>query len=244
MAAVIEVRRVALPEVLYRVTDWYAGFDPRPPSPAIGAVPPREDESGRWDSPGGTYRTLYCATEVEGAIGEKLGPFALNPEAVANAEAFLDGEPDPEFADDTLATGLTEEDVEALSWRLWSAPAEHGSSCIDMDSPRTYLALLPRVPQLLKEFGLRAFDRRALLDERRNFTRQLADSVRASVTDTDGRVSAQGLRYSSRLPPAWECWALWDPVPVRTYAARYEPVSIHMPAFRSAAAQLGVVLFD
>jgi hypothetical protein len=53
---------------------------------------------------------------------------------------------------------------------------------------------------------------------------------------------ASGLRFTSRLPPAWECWALWEPLPLDEPVAQAEDVTFLTPALRTAADMLGVAL--
>ena len=88
-------------------------------------------------------------------------------------------------------------------------------------------------------FGLQAFDRRAILDERRHFTRRLAGVWRSAAVLGSGDLLIQGLRFRSRLLPAWICWALWDPLPLDASTARQERVMIKHPALRAAARKLG-----
>jgi hypothetical protein len=57
-----------------------------------------------------------------------------------------------------------------------------------------------------------------------------------------GELLAAGLRFTSRLPPAWECWALWEPLGLDAENAELERVTIDPPQLRTAAAMLGVVL--
>jgi len=80
------------------------------------------------------------------------------------------------------------------------------------------------------------------LDERRVVTRTLAGVYRADATDESGGLLASGLRFTSRLPPAWECWALWEPLPLEEAAAEIEDVAFDTPALRTAAGMLGVAL--
>lgn len=92
-------------------------------------------------------------------------------------------------------------------------------------------------------YGIKRFDRRTLLDERRYVTRTLAGLYPRDATDpATGELLAAGLRFTSRLPPAWECWALWEPLPLDVGAADIEDVTIDKPELRAAAAMLGVVL--
>jgi hypothetical protein len=95
---------------------------------------------------------------------------------------------------------------------------------------------------LLVAFGLKVFDVGALTDQRRGFTRRLGALVRAAATTESGQLRAAGLRYESRLLPRWECWALWEPLPLDSEAATIQRVEIDTPALRTAAELLGVVL--
>jgi hypothetical protein len=236
-------RLVDPPSAFYRVTDWYQPFDPPPPAPPIRVAQHDDVPAGRWDDPSGVFRTLYCATAAEGAIGEKLGDFALNPRAAFRIETYFEDDPDDEFIDDQLIRALDREDVESFNWVLAQAPSVPGVRLLDINHWRTHRATFPAVAQLLMKFGLRAFDRRALLDERRQFTRRLAGIWRAAATTGSGLLIS-GLRFKSRLPPEWICWALWEPVPLDAAEAQLEPVSIDHPALRSAARKLGVQLSE
>lgn len=51
-------------------------------------------------------RTLYCASQAEGAIGEKLADFAQSTSAAVRVEAYMDDDADPEHIDDQLLRPL------------------------------------------------------------------------------------------------------------------------------------------
>jgi hypothetical protein len=114
---------------------------------------------------------------------------------------------------------------------------------IDIWHWRTPLAAVPLLGQLLREFDLK-LDRRAVLDERRGFTRRLAGLLRGAATPNGERPTADGLRFESRLPPGWECWALWEPVPIDPRTVDVDRVAIDTPALRNAAAMLAVALAE
>jgi RES domain len=185
---------------------------------------------------------LYCATDPVGALGEKLAHFMPNITAIQRIEAFLEEEPDPNFADDYLEAPLDAADIDSFGWLLAHAPADPAHRFIDVWHPATAVALFPRAASLLKEFGLHVLDIHALADERRGFTRRLGALVRQTATTESGELRASGLRYDSRLPPRWECWALWEPLPLNADEAEIERVHIDTPALRTAAELLGVVL--
>src|SRR4051794_13158705 len=161
------------PDRFWRVTDWHDPFDPRPPPPPIGAPGADADAAGRYDAPDGSFRTLYCCTEPEGALGEKLGDFALNPYATRRIEAFFDEAPDDEHADDDLTIRLDADDIDNFQWVLGSAEPLPAARFIDLWNWRTLLASFPLLVELLRRFKL-PLDRRALVDERREFTRRIA----------------------------------------------------------------------
>ena len=236
-------RRVPAPDHgFWRVTSWPEPFDPPPPPRPIEDDRAEDDRAGRWDDPDGVFRTLYCASAAEGAIGEKLGDFALNPRAAVRVESFLESEPDEEFVDDQLIRPLTAGDIAGFEWTVAWTGAEPGARFLDVDHWTTYVATFPSIVDLLVRFGLRAHDRRAMLDERRSFTRRLAGLWRAAAVTAQGELSLRGLRCRSRLPPAWICWALWDPLPLDLAGRSSERVTIEHPALRAAARKLGVEL--
>ncbi len=233
----------ALPEDgIYRLSAWRRPLDPPPPPAPLGVVDPELDSSGRWDAPSREFSTLYCATEAEGSFGEKLGQFIPQPEAVLDIEAFLDGGPDDEFVDDDLAAGLSAEEVAELRWRLAWAPTDRSARTFDLTSNRTWLALVPSIAANLRAFGL-PVSRAALKSSKRGVTRRVAGRLYEAALDGGGELRAHGLKYESWRPPAWECWALWEPLPLDAEAVTIEDVTIDHPALRSAAAKLGVPLY-
>lgn len=227
---------------LWRLTDWYEPFDPPPPPPPVIKTDPDHDESRRWDAPNEEFRTLYCATRPEGGFGEKLAQFALDPELAVEIEDFLDGEPDEEFVADNLVAGLNRGQVEQLNWKLAWASNDREARAIDIAARRTQLAVLPGIGGLLRAFGFPGLDAVALRTSQRTFTRQVAGYLHQAAQDELDELRACGIRYESRLPPAWECWALWQPLPLDTDLAKIEEVTIDHPALRKAAALLGVPL--
>ena len=231
----------------WRVSSWHDPFEPPPPAPPLGA-PPQDDDGHRFDDPDGIFRTLYCATEAEGALGECLGDFVYSEAAAVAVDSFLESEPDDEFRED-LFHPLTEDDVEGFGWTLAHAPATAGQ-LIDTTHWSTSLATAPYAVRILRQLRpdldprrlRRLFDRHLLLAPWRPFTRSLAGIWHKESQDAFGNLRARGLRFTSRLPPAWECWALWEPLCIDETAVTTEPVTIDTAALRSAAGKLGVFL--
>jgi hypothetical protein len=225
----------------WRVSSWHEPLDPPPPAPPLG-TDPKDDDGHRYDDPDGEWRTLYCATDAEGALGESLGDFKFNSAAVVRIEAFLASEVDEGFDEDYFRP-LTAEDVESFDWKLAHAPADSDVRFVAVDHWRTYNAVAPKAARALVRYGIKRFDRRTLLDERRYITRTLAGLYRRDATDpVTGELLAAGLRFTSRLPPAWACWALWEPLALDAAEAEIARVTIDTPQLRTAAAMLGIVL--
>jgi hypothetical protein len=225
----------------WRVSAWPRPFDPPPPAAPLDADP-REDDGNRYDDPDGRFKTLYCATDPEGAIGECLGDFGYSASAARRIEEFLVGEPD-EGHDEEYQHPLTAEDIKGFQWKLAHAPADSGARVMDIEHPRSHIAVAPKAVPAVLRYGVKRFDRSTLLDERRYVTRTLAGIYRADATNpATGELLAAGLRFTSRLAPAWECWALWEPLPLHAEAATTEDVTIDTPALRRAAGLLGVAL--
>lgn len=228
---------------VWRLTDWNDPFDPPPPPPSVSQIEdPENDDSRRWDAPDGGFRTLYCATEAVGAFGEKLSDFTIKKGIALEIEQFLESEPDEEFADERLVSGLNREQVEQLNWKLAWAPTHPEAKIIDISARRTQIAILPGITGLLRAFGFRGLDSATLKTRRRAFTRQVAGYLHQVAEDEAGGLAAFGIRYESRLPPAWECWALWLPLPLDVEGAKIEDVTFDHPALRTAAALLDVPL--
>jgi hypothetical protein len=231
------------PSRLFRVTDWHEPFSPPDPPTPLGATD-HDDEygpAGRWDDPAGKFRTLYCASQAECAVGEKLAHFTLNPAAAARVDAYPDEDPDPEFAEEQLLRPVDGDDIASMNWNLSWAPADTTVGYIDVDHWRTFAAARGVGHILVREFGLRAFDRSTILDNRRSVTRRFAGYLHEAAVAYDP-ISTRGIRYSTRLPPPWTCWAMWEPVGVDASRVESEALTINSPAVRRAARKLSVLL--
>jgi hypothetical protein len=161
---------------------------------------------------------------------------------VVRIEGFLASEPDKGFDEDYFRA-LTADDVESFDWKLAHASADSGARFVDVEHWRTCNAVAPKAVRALLRYGIHHFDRRTLLDRRRYVTRTLAGLYRLDATDpVTAELHAAGLRFTSRLPPAWECWALWEPLPLDAANAEVERVTLDTPQLQTAAAMLGVVI--
>lgn len=184
-----------MPDGFWRVTGWPEPFDPPPPPLPVGHPNLREDDAGRWDDPRGAFSTLYCASEPEGALGEKLGHFRIDPGVPRRIEAFLQSEPDSGYEDDYLLPQLDTDDIAGFGWKLAWAPSEPAAKCIDVTHWRSHHAVFRcAIPHLVEHRAPAAGSERAarrtsqphpaarrLLSGARNPGRRNARSRRASL---------------------------------------------------------------
>jgi hypothetical protein len=222
------------PPRYFRVTTWSQPFEPPPPAPPLGSA---SDLGGRFDSPDATWRTLYTAASREAAYGEKLAFFAHRPELEEAIAAFLVSNPDS--PEDAPRAELGSADV--ADWKIGVAEADQTVWLLDATHPRTHAYWWPRLKPILSPLGYRRLDSGTVLTHDRRVTRTLAAAFYDFGTKSRSkRDRIAGIRFASSVWPAWECFALWEPIPIGRHSA--DDVDLADPAFVSAAAKLGVLL--
>jgi hypothetical protein len=88
---------------------------------------------------------------------------------------------------------------------------------------------------------LRVVDRGVVFSPDRRLTRPIARHCWTLAQTADHRDWA-GLRYESRLRAGWECWALWEPNPIRLHSSRIRAVTRTDRDLHVAAGELGVTI--
>lgn len=180
-----------------------------PERPGPGEVSPN-----RFDDPLGHYRVRYLATTRRGAFLEILARFRRSPEAVDRLRAVRNI---AEHSEPLLGPGrVPQRYVAALRAVRVTAGSQH--RFVDVASPRAQ-ALLdrhPRVHRVLEASGLGTADDPPQLDEA---TIRLSGPRGRPVTQAVSRAvfkdtSASGIRYTSRLDVAEECWAVFEETPL------------------------------
>ena len=124
---------------------------------------------------------------------------------------------------------------------LGRAPVDASVRFVDLDHPETHAAAITPLRGLLRAHRLRTVDRGVLFHQDRRVTRPIARHFWALAQTADHRHWA-GLRYASRLSGDWECWAIWEPSPIRSHATEIRAVTRSDPALVRAAALLGISL--
>jgi RES domain len=208
-------------------------FSWRMPDPLDLTADPPIIAGSRFDAPNGDYATLYCATERYGALLEKLSPLRPIPELRARIDQALPGDREPEHDRMPGSTPFPTDIFEALQMGLVSIDAE--ALFVDVDNPETHAALEKYGGKpLLQELGVSRIDRGTFLSPDRGLTRRAAHELHELVSGF-----AIGLRYTSALDGAAECWAIWDHGRPRLCDHDVEPVDASSPDLMRALPRLG-----
>jgi hypothetical protein len=193
----------------------------------------------RWDDPRGSFATLYCASSAEAAFAETIARYREVPGLLERLAAFLTGTPDAEY-DFELKPGQVPEDYFDNRY-LGHIAVDDDVRFVDVEHPDTHIAARPALRPLLRGYGIRRIDRGTFLHADRRVTRTIARYYWELAQYPDHH-SWRGLRYSSRLAADWECWAVWEPTPLREGIAEIIPVTRANPALHGAAGRLGLTV--
>lgn len=154
----------------------------------------------RFDVPGGAV--LYAASTVIACYAETLARFRPTPRI---REKLSD---EPGF----MVIGGVPRD-----WRLQRSVAEikvdGALPFLDVEDPGTQDYLSEVLHSRLVALGYTDnLDFSDVCNRDRRLSRAIAQYA-YTATDEDSRPVYSGIRYSSRLNPAWECWAVFDGTP-------------------------------
>lgn len=192
---------------------WRVGRSPDPvhfgePLPADQLDNPHT--GNRFDSPTADYRVCYFATTLDGCFGETLARFRPDPELVeaATEEGFMAvGEVPAAWRQRRLAVRV----------RAEPSPRLPSVRFLDVEGLSTRQVLRGELAPLLAYYGYRDLDVPTVRGADRRITRWIGKWAHDQRDDTGLPVFA-GVRYLSRLSSDWECWAVFDDVPLRELA--------------------------
>jgi hypothetical protein len=172
--------------------------DPRGPD----GVPPEQ-----------RFRVIYCATQRLAAFGETLARFRPSLALLARLAEIDDDEPIAESLAGAVDPAHPRRGLVKADWRLRrrvnTTMLDPGLRFVDIASPAAMQHLRAHLASLAVELGIREIDLSSLTGEQRVFTQRCALHVHDQA-DAHGRPRFAGIRYVSRLNPAWECWAVFD----------------------------------
>jgi RES domain len=210
---------------------WRVGLATDP----LGAPPPLSKDDlaqsnavNRFDSPTGTYRVLYFATDLDGCFAETLARFR----------------PDPGLRD-LVATEWDERGYMApghvpAEWRhrrlavrvQINPPA---ARFLDVEALSTRQHLRDEVAGPLAEAGLGDLDVAAA----RGPHRQLTRAVSGWAWDN----GYAGIRYLSRIDTRWECWAVFDRPSIEIQELERTVIHRELPALQSIVDAFAIKVF-
>lgn len=217
---------------------WRVGRAPDPLNSAPPLAPSLLDQpstGNRFDSPTGAYRVVYFASTLDGCFGETLARFRPDPRVLAYVEE--------EWAE----LGFMKVGDVPADWRQRriavhaTFPAQdhfaHGVQFLDVESIETRETLRNELAPLLAYYGFSDLDVPTVRGGDRRITRWIGQWAYEQVND-DGSPRFAGIRYLSRLNTAWECWAVFDQVPMTEINRR--PILPSDESFTRVAKQYGL----
>lgn len=191
----------------------------------------------RFDSPLGAYKTLYFSTTLSGCYGETLARFRPDPALRAVV------------GNEWRDAGLMNIGAIPADWRQRRIAVHvrfpgthefaHGVRFLDVEALGTREALLGELGSVLAFYGHQDLDVPTVRGRDRRITRWIAQWAH-DATDDEGRPRFAGIRYLSRLNSDWECWAVFDHVPMEELSRR--PILPTDDALRSVAESYGLTL--
>lgn len=226
------------PDGVFRVATGAWPFEFRLPREALSDETDPVLGGNRWDDPLARFATLYCASSAEAAFGETIARYRERPGLLERIDSFLSSPADPDY-DPPLLPGRVPDDYFDSRY-LGNVPVDADVRFVDVDDPATHAAARPML-RVLRRFGVRTIDRSTFLSPDRRVTRTLARHY-WNLAQSPDHHDWRGLRFVSRLAPDWECWAIWEPSPLRTTLSAVVPVTRNHPGLVQAAQRLGVEL--
>jgi hypothetical protein len=210
-----------------------------PPEPLPSSDTP-VIEGNRWDDAYGKFSSLYAATTAAAAFGETISRYREKADLIAKIDAFLEGPPDPEYNFDT-EPGVVPSDY-LSNRRIGRCDIPPWALFVDVDHAETHAHATRGLASLLTEIGFKEFDRGVMMSPDRRVTRPVASFYHHLSRTADEMEATCGLRYESRLAGEWECWSLWEPLPLDPTTAELETVTSSNPDLISAVEKLGLRL--
>jgi hypothetical protein len=185
-----------------------------------------DDVAGRRDdSPGRGFRTLYFATTVTGAFGEMLSRF--RPDLAVLAA----------LGRSASATSVVHADW-AIVRRVGVTVLDPHASFVDIGDARTLMVLRRVLAPAARALSLPDVDLSAVTGPARALTQAAARHI-YEEHDSAGLPCYAGIRYTSRLDRAWECWAVFSDR-LRHRVVRVDAITAHGTALVEAAGVLGL----
>lgn len=149
------------------------------------------------------FRVIYAATQRAGAYGETIARYRTDLALLAGLDQIDDDEP----LDPRLQPGVVPADYR-LQRRLGKARLDARLRFVDINDPETVQALRPVLARVAQDLGLGDVDLSTIMGPHREITKHAALAIYEQC-NANGQPIFAGIRYASRLNPAWQLWALF-----------------------------------
>lgn len=213
--------------------------DPLAASPILTAVERAHPRGGnRFDSSQGNYRVIYFGSNIETCLGETLARLRPDPSLIAVVR------------DEWQGLGFMEVGTVAAKWRadriavLASIDLQYfrnpSEAFVDAEDVATHQVLRQELAKTLAQLGYADLDVGVVRGPDRRVTRAISQWA-YEQTDDDGNARYAGVRYISRLNDAWECWAVFEDVPV--YERETKAIELELPELDRVAKEFGLRVF-
>ncbi len=180
----------------------------RQSSPAAFPATPHNPALGRFDDPEFQFRVLYAAETRRACFLETLAKYRPDVELFAMLSEMPEGTGVPGMDGEHGVVPRDWPDSRALATFV----VEQGATFLDLTALATREALRPKMVALLQALGRRDFDTSDALSNERILTQAVA-----RWAFEEGH---RGIRYSSRLEPTQNCWALFEGVNIANGAVQ------------------------
>lgn len=176
---------------------------------------------GRFDDPGKVsgileserFRIIYCSSQRRGAFAETIARFRT-PIATLGRYGAVSGDGDAQTVHrPVLDPEGTPRPIVPVIWRsrrqIGSVILGSSLRFVDLATPQTMNHLRSVLAHHASTLRLHDVDLSTLTGNIRTFTQLCARYIYEQESDA-GDPAYAGIRYLSRLNPAWECWAVFD----------------------------------
>jgi hypothetical protein len=190
------------------------------------------------------FRVIYCATTTAAAFGETIAGFLPPLHLLAKAERSDDRD-----IARARAAGLIDPENPryGIVPEWWQVQRQLGQTVlapvlrfVDLAAGENIHHLRRVLAAIAVDYSLHDFDFGTLIGPERRLSQAAARYIFDQVDD-EGEPLFAGIRYVSRLNPAWECWAVFADRMLHQ-PGETKPIFPDDPGLREAAALLGLTI--
>jgi hypothetical protein len=179
-----------------------------------------ENRAGnRFDSPKGDYGVTYYGSDLTCCFGETLARLRPKPELAVLVR------------DEWRERNFMEVGAVAAEWRQRriAVRVKVKGTFLDVEALSTRARLRQELVTELARLGYDDFDVPTIRGSDRRPTRAVSQWAHEQ-TDRRGNRRYAGIRYMSRINSSWECWAVFEEVPVEIVESH--AITLDMPELR------------